>query len=434
VGISVGRGATSRLTLDETLAYLFARTTGVFKLGLDRTYALLDALRNPHHSYPVIHVAGTNGKGSSLATAEALLRGKGLRVGKYTSPHLVDFGERILIDRQPIDADGVVDFVERWTPLVEKLGATFFEATTAMAFDAFARAKVDVALIETGLGGRLDSTNVVDPVAAGVTCIGWDHMEYLGHTLEAIALEKAGIFKAERPAVIGEPTEAIRQTLVDRARDVGARPFVVADAVTVSDIQVGLEGTTATFEMFDQRERLHTPLTGRHQAFNLAFTLALLHEAGDPYRVTLREAAPLLRDVTLPGRFQRVGKYIFDVAHNADGARVLAETLRAVQPPAPVCAVFCALRDKEWQEMLTALSGVTDSVILTNAPTAPVSRAWDLDQAREYLLRTYTRGEVVPSFDEALARAAGAGTVVITGSFHTVGDAMSRLQVSPLGS
>ena len=427
-------GSLPESRLDDVLAYLFARTTGGFKFGLDRTIALLDAVGNPHRAYPVIHVAGTNGKGSSLATAEALLRGKGLRVGKYTSPHLVDFGERILVDRQPIDADTVVDFVERWTPHVEELGATFFEATTAMAFEHFARARVDVALIETGLGGRLDSTNVVEPVAAGVTCIGWDHMEYLGHTLEAIALEKAGIFKEGRPAVIGEPSEAIRQTLVDRAREIGARPFVVADAVTVSDIDVRPDGTTATFEMYGQRERLHTPLTGRHQAYNLAFTLSLLHEAGEPYRLTLREAAPLLKDVSLPGRFQRVGKYIFDVAHNADGARVLAETLRAVQPSAPVCAVFCALRDKEWQEMLTALSGVTDSVILTNAPTAPVSRAWDLDEAREYLLRTYTRGEVVPSFDEALARAAGAGTVVITGSFHTVGDAMARLQVSPLGS
>lgn len=429
-----GTGHRTARRIEEVLEYLFARTTGGVKFGLDRTVALLDALGNPHRRYPVIHVAGTNGKGSSLATAEALLRGKGLRVGKYTSPHLVDFGERILVDRHPIDAVTVVDFVDRWTPLVEDLGATFFEATTAMAFDHFARTNVEVALIETGLGGRLDSTNVVDPVAAGVTCIGWDHMEYLGHTLEAIALEKAGIFKADRPAVIGEPSEAIRQTLVDRARALGARPFVVADEVTVGDIDVGPDGTTATYEMLGQRERLHTPLTGRHQAFNLAFTLALLHEAGPPYRLTLREAAPLLRDVTLPGRFQRVGKYIFDVAHNADGARVLAETLRAVQPSAPVCAVFCALRDKEWEDMLTALSGVIDSFVLTNAPTAPASRSWDLDEAREYLLRTYTPGEVVPSFDDALARAASAGTVVVTGSFHTVGDAMSRLQVSPLGS
>src|SRR6185503_5398435 len=141
---------------------------------------------------------------------------RGRRVGKYTSPHLVDFRERMVVDRVPIDADDVVEFVERWTPLVEQIGATFFEATTAMAFDAFARAKVDVALIEVGLGGRLDSTNVVDPLSAGVTSIGWDHMEYLGHTLDAIALEKAGIFKRDRPAVIGEVSPEIREVLTNR--------------------------------------------------------------------------------------------------------------------------------------------------------------------------------------------------------------------------
>jgi dihydrofolate synthase/folylpolyglutamate synthase len=427
VGVRVTGGA-----LEDALNFLFARTTGGVKFGLERTHALLDALGNPHRAYPVIHVAGTNGKGSSLATAEALLRGRGMRVGKYTSPHLVDFRERILVDRVPIDADAVVEFVERWTPLVEKIGATFFEATTALAFDAFDRADVDVALIETGLGGRLDSTNVVDPLAAGVTSIGWDHMEYLGHTLDAIALEKAGIFKPGRPAVIGELSPAIQALLAERARELGAAPFVVAESVSVEDVEVSSMGTAATFEMDGEREQLHTPLTGRHQAFNLAFTLALLHEAGRDYRFTLRQAAPLLAHIALPGRFQRTRNYIFDVAHNADGARVLAETLRAVRPSKPVRALFCALRDKEWEEMLRALQPVIDDFVLTNAPTAPSSRSWNLEQVQEFLVRNTFPGEVVLPFESALSRVeGGAGTVVVTGSFHTVGDAMARLQVSP---
>src|SRR5204863_5262532 len=132
--------------LEEALNFLFARTTGVYKLGLERTNALLEALGNPHRAYPVLHVAGTNGKGSSLATAEALLRGRGLRVGKYTSPHLVDFRERIVVDATPIEAEAVVEFVDRWIAEIEQLGATFFEVNTAMAFDAFGRANVDVAL------------------------------------------------------------------------------------------------------------------------------------------------------------------------------------------------------------------------------------------------------------------------------------------------
>lgn len=418
--------------LEEALSFLFARTTGGFKFGLERTQALLDALGSPHRAYPVVHVAGTNGKGSSLATAEALLRGRGLRVGKYTSPHLVDFRERMLVDGVPIEADQILKFVEQWTPLIEQLGASFFEATTAMAFDAFARANVDVALIETGLGGRLDSTNVVDPVVAGVTSIGWDHMEYLGHSLDSIAREKAGIFKKGRPAVIGETSNDIRDVLRTRAIEMGAYPvIVVPDQVAIEDIAVGPNGTTATLAMFGERAQVLTPLAGRHQAFNLAFTLALLHAAGPRFRFSLAQASPLLGRIALPGRFQRVGKYIFDVAHNADGARVLAETLRAVRPERPIKVLFCALRDKEWKDMLTTLAPFVESFVLTDAPTAPASRAWNLEEARAFLHHINAPGEVAWTFDDALRQVENAGTVVITGSFHTVGDAMARLQVSP---
>ncbi|MEK7403100.1 MAG: folylpolyglutamate synthase/dihydrofolate synthase family protein [Gemmatimonadota bacterium] len=422
-----------RLTaLEEALEFLFARTTSGFKFGLERTEALLDAVDNPHRAYPVIHVAGTNGKGSSLATAEALLMGQGLKVGKYTSPHLVDFRERILVDRAPIDGADVLAFVTQWTPLVEQLGATFFEATTVLAFDHFARANVDVALIETGLGGRLDSTNVVNPVSAGVTSIGWDHMEYLGHSLDAIALEKAGIFKPGRPAVIGESSPELRDTLRLRAAELGATPIVVEDVVKIDDIAVGATGTTVSLRMREEKLTLRTPLIGRHQAHNLAFTLALLDAAGDPYARALSESAELLQHVSIPGRFQRSGRYIFDVAHNADGARMLADTLQAVAPMRPVKAIFCALRDKEWREMLLALGGVVDELVLTNAPTAPASRAWSLEDGGEFLRRSNLRGTIAPTLDEALASVQDAATVVVTGSFHTVGDAMAKLQLSPL--
>jgi dihydrofolate synthase / folylpolyglutamate synthase len=427
VGVRVTAGA-----LEEALDFLFARTTGGVRFGLDRTYALLNAVGNPHRAYPVIHVAGTNGKGSALATAEALLRGHGLHVGKYTSPHLVDFRERMVVDGARIDAEFVVEFVERWTPLVVETGATFFEATTVMAFDWFARANVDVALIETGLGGRLDSTNVVDPVAAGVTSIGWDHMEYLGHSLDAIAGEKAGIFKTQRPAVIGDMPAELQAVLAQRAAEMNAPVFSVSEHVTISDIEVGARGTTATLEMFGQRQRLHTPLVGRHQAYNLAFTLLLLHSAGPKYRFSLEQAAPYLENVTLPGRFQRVGKWIFDVAHNADGARMLAETLRAVAPAHPVRVLFCALRDKEWKDMLTTLSPIVDEWVLTDAPTAPGSRRWNLEEAGAFLKRIGAKGQVAWTFDEGLRLMEDAATAVVTGSFHTVGDAMARLQLSPL--
>jgi dihydrofolate synthase/folylpolyglutamate synthase len=205
----------------EALDFLFARTTGKTKFGLDRTRALLRALGDPQSRLAAFHVGGTNGKGSVCASIEAVLRAHGLRVGKYTSPHLVDFRERIVVDGVPMPEDAVVEFVDRWTPLCERLGATFFEATTAMAFDFLARANVDAAVVEVGLGGRLDSTNVVTPLVAGVVSIGLDHMEYLGDTREAITDEKAGIYKPGVPAVVGEPDPHIRRRLAERARTAG---------------------------------------------------------------------------------------------------------------------------------------------------------------------------------------------------------------------
>ncbi|MEP6622464.1 MAG: folylpolyglutamate synthase/dihydrofolate synthase family protein, partial [bacterium] len=413
---------------------LFARTTGTFKFGLERTRALLSELGEPQTQYPVLHIAGTNGKGSSVATAEALLRARGLRVARYTSPHLVHFPERIAVDGIPIGEAEIVQFIDRYTPMVERLGASFFEATTALAFLHFARENVDVALIETGLGGRLDSTNVVLPRAAGVTSIGYDHMEYLGSTLQAIAGEKAGIFKANTPAVIGEPDAEIRGLLARDARAAGASSVrVVAEEMTVSDLEVRATGTRFRLRALDDEAVVETPLIGRHQAANFAFTLALLDSAGPPFRTSLVEAAANVHAVRLPGRFQRVGRWIFDVAHNADGARTLAASLQTVQHDRPVVALLCVLADKDWRAMMDALAPVVDHFIITNAPTAPKSRAWSLVEAQAYAASRGYRADSVGDFDDALARAERDGaTVLVTGSFHTVGDAMARLQVSPL--
>ncbi|HVZ79043.1 MAG TPA: Mur ligase family protein, partial [Gemmatimonadaceae bacterium] len=346
----------------------------------------------------------------------------------------VDFRERIVVDGVPISSEAVVDFIARWTPLVESLGATFFEATTVLAFAHCAAERVDVALIETGLGGRLDTTNVVDPVSAGVTSIGFDHMEYLGNTLEAIAGEKAGIFKPGRPAVIGEPDPHIREFLAARARAAGASEVrVVSERCVIEDVVVDGDGTALTLTVDGVTRRIRTPLAGRHQAQNLAFTLEWLNAAGTRYAVTLDEAAQHLGGVSIPGRFQRVGKYLFDVAHNEDGARVLARTMASVAPAQPVVAVLCALRDKDWRGMLGALREVVTEFVLTDAPTAPASRTWDLAEAAEFAAAQGMTATACHDFGEALSLAEERGaTVLVTGSFHTVGDAMARLHVSPL--
>lgn len=417
----------------DALQYLFARTTGGYKFGLERTETLLAAVDDPHRTFPVLHVAGTNGKGSAVATAAALLRAKGMRVGAYTSPHLVDFRERITVNGAAIPGADVVGFVHRWTPLVEKIGATFFEATTVMAFAHFRDQRVDVGLIETGLGGRLDTTNVVDPVAAGVISIGYDHMEYLGETLDEIAAEKAGIFKPGRPAVIGEPDARIRQLLAERARAAGASDVrIVAEQARVEELTVDAHGTEFVLTALGDQRRLRTPLTGVHQAANLAFTLEWLDAAGPPFAVTLEHAERHLAEISIPGRFQRQGKYLFDVAHNSDGARVLAETMRRVDPPGPVVAVVCALRDKDWHDMLLALAPRVARFVFTNAPTAPESRAWDLAEVGAFARERGIVFDAVPEFQQALALADAEGaTVLVTGSFHTVGDAMARLQSVP---
>jgi dihydrofolate synthase / folylpolyglutamate synthase len=416
------------------LDYLFARVTGGWKMGLERTSELLSLLGDPQARVPAFHVAGTNGKGSVISTLEALLRGQGLRVGKYTSPHLIDFRERIAVNGVPISEEDVVAFIERWTPDVERLGATFFEATTAMAFDHFVREKVDVSVIEVGLGGRLDSTNVITPVAAGVSSIGIDHVQYLGDTLELIAREKAGIFKRGVPAVIGESDPKLRGFLAELAREAGASPVrAVADEWEVADISVALDGTRFTLTTVRGTRRLRTPLIGRYQAMNAATALSMIESAGAPYASAAIDPQASLDEVRIAGRFQSVGSIIFDVAHNPAGCAVLCETLQSVKPARPLTCLMTALRDKDWQAMMTTLAPMVDRFVLASPPSVPADRSWTLAEALDFAVSHGWSATAVADFDRALADArTGSGTTLITGSFHTVGDAMARLQVSPL--
>lgn len=418
-------------TYGDALDFLYARTTGIWRLGLERVEAFLHTLGDPHRRLRALHVAGTNGKGSVCATLDAVLRSKGLRTAVYTSPHLVDFRERFLIDGVPVEPERIVAFVDKWTPEVERLGATFFEATTAMAFEFFAEADVDVAVIETGLGGRLDATNVITPLVAGVATIGIDHVEYLGATLEEIAFEKAGIFKRDTPAVIGDPDPAIRELLAGHARAHGANPVrVIYDEGAPAHVHVGAHGTSFTLGS----RAFTTPLLGAHQAANSAVAIAMLESLPRALAPLEAEVRAGLRNVRLPGRFQRVGKYLFDVAHNPAGAAVLASTLLAVVPPKPIVAVLSVLADKDWRGIMEALAPVVDRFILTNAPTAPPSRAWSIPDPLHFATERGWAAEVIRDFDRALVRGASEGeTVLITGSFHTVGDAMARLEVSPTG-
>jgi dihydrofolate synthase/folylpolyglutamate synthase len=396
---------------------------------------LLAALDDPHRRYPVFHVGGTNGKGSTVATLNALLRAQGRRVARYTSPHLVDFAERIVVDDTPVRARAVVEWLDRYDRVIVELGVTFFEATTAMAFDLFRAANVDVALVEVGLGGRLDATNLVHPVAAAVTSIDFDHMEYLGDTLAAIAHEKGGIFKPGCAAIIGEARAEARDVLAQCAFDAGASPVrIVGRDWEVREQRVSSRGTTFTLERPGAPARvLTTPLVGAFQAENASVAFGMLDAAGGDWQRAAHDAETTLAGVRLAGRFQSVPPWLFDVGHNPEGTQSVVENLRATAPPRPLAAIVSVLRDKDWRTMLVTLAAEVDEVILTIAPTAPTSRVWSLDEVVAWCTAAHLRVRRVDDFGDALRRAASvAATIVVTGSFHTVGDAMERLQVDPL--
>jgi len=286
------------------------------------------------------------------------------------------------------------------------------------------------------LGGRLDSTNVLTPLVATVTSIGLDHTDLLGDTLEAIAREKAGIFKRGVPAVIGESASEIRSLLVKYAKEAGAHPVVVIDdEYRISDIEVAETGTSFALAKRSARQSVITPLIGAFQARNTAIAIATVGVLGRKYRPTRAQISAKLTQLFLPGRYQRYGKFIFDVAHNPDGARAVAESIRALNPPAPRTALIAVLSDKDWQGIIRALAPAVDRFVFTNAPSAPPDRRWDPSQAQAFAKSQGFDSQLEPDLDTALLRAQkGAETVLVTGSFHTVGDVMSRLQVSPFAA
>jgi dihydrofolate synthase / folylpolyglutamate synthase len=406
------------LTYAEALEFLFPRTTTI-KFGLTTTRALLKSLGNPHEVMPSVHIGGTNGKGSVSVLVAAALREAGWRVGLYTSPHLISFRERIQVDGVPISEEAVAMWTGRLlSPILERK-ATFFEATTALAFADFAARGAEVAVVEVGLGGRLDSTNVVRPLASGVTKIERDHMKYLGDTLELIASEKAGIAKPGVPFVIGETDPA----LVEVLRREACRAVRRADSQVRPDIRV----LPPEYEW-----RGPLSLAGPHQRRNAAVAQGILTSLPPLYRPTATQIERAFGLARIPGRLDQRGRWLFDVAHNPDGMRSLVRALAATRPTRPLHALVSILGDKEWPEMLVQLDQIIDRGVLTIAPTA-AGRGWDIEWLRRWLRDpsrppAHAEWTLIPDFAEAIEKVQeGAGTMLVTGSFHTVGDVMTAL-------
>jgi len=399
------------LSFEDACRFLFARQGSRIKWSLGPTEGLLGVLGHPEHRFPSVHVAGTNGKGSTCAFVAAELRARGLRVGLYTSPHLVSVRERVVVNGVPITEEAFADWAGTLQPHVERLDASFFEATTAIAFAELAAQGVDVGVIEVGLGGRLDSTNVITPLVSVVTKIAREHTDYLGPDLASIAREKAGIAKPGVPFVTGERDVDVRRVLVDEAERRGADPVILVDTDRAPPPHARPLG-----------------LQGRHQHQNAWVALAALNALAPPFGPVGEAWPDSFAQAYVAGRFEVRGKWIFDVAHNPDGARVLAQTLHDADPARPRRALVGVLGDKDYLGMIECLAEEVDGFVFTVPHTAPTKRRWDLRRVERELGALRVAHTFERDFERALELVQqDAQTVVVTGSFHTVGDALARL-------
>lgn len=433
--------------LDPLFDRLFPRVASGVHWGLERVRAALSALGDPHLRAPSIHVGGTNGKGSVASTIDSVLRERGLRTGLYTSPHLCSLTERFQVAGRPVSVERLVDAADRIRGVIEEEGLTFFEAATVLAFHLFEEEGVEALVVEVGLGGRLDATNVLRPEVCALTNVAMDHSDFLGEDLTSIAREKAGILKPGIPAVTAETGREALAVFRETAARVGA-PLSFLDPVReIGEVEIAEDHTAFDLETGPWgRIRIRTPLVGFHQAANAALAvraLAMLHEG---LRPTAEQLLRGIAGVRWPGRDQirHLGPvtWLFDVAHNTAGVTSLGRVVDTLDLPHPRVALIGVLGDKEWDEMLPPLLDRVDAAVLTQPPSAPIARRWDPGEAaahaRRYLGAAGSgRGEAVDvdvDFGHALARArhrAGSGTVIVTGSCHTVGDALRHLDVDP---
>lgn len=358
------------MNYEETIDYLFAQLpmfsrigAAAYKADLNNTIILCDALNNPQHLFKSIHIAGTNGKGSTSHMLAAMLQQQGYKTGLYTSPHIKDFRERIRINGQPISKEFVIDFTEKTKSVCSEIKPSFFELTVAMAFEYFAVNKVNIAVIETGLGGRLDSTNVINPILSVITNIGFDHTNLLGNTLDLIAFEKAGIIKANTPVIIGESLPQTKNVFDSKASEMNVSP-IYAEALYQVD-KINSNQNIAAYIVTDtsnlHSEVFELDLMGAYQMKNLKTVLAaekILHQLG--FRISNENEKYALANVKkltgMCGRWDVVGHsptVIHDVGHNKDGISEIINQLKRDYPNANYHFVMGFVHDKDISEVLS---------------------------------------------------------------------------------
>ncbi len=407
--------------------YLFGLKAKGLKFGIDRMRVLAEAIGHPERAVPVIHLAGTNGKGSTSALLDAIFHAAGWRTGLYTSPHLVKLGERVQVDRQPLREEEIVAYTRELRPVAERISSgnpddhpSFFEFMTAMAFLQFARRACDVAIVEVGLGGRLDATNVVEPEISVITSIGLDHCEMLGDRIELIAAEKAGIIKRGRPVVIGRMPAAAEQVI----RDIAAR--LEAPLTSVRDVFGE-----------DVHAYPETNLEGEYQRWNAATATLVARRLDTRWRLTSAVIAEGLRHADWPGRWQRTrlgGRtLVLDASHNPEGAGVLASNLAGLvaetgKAPVVILGVLGMARAQPLIDVVCAFAKEIHFVVPAQA------RACTHEQL-EALVPPAFRGRVVRGTVESLFPGRHSCTaggpddlLLVTGSIYLLGEVLARIE------
>ncbi len=413
------------------------------KFNLENITILLDRLGRPDRNFPSVHIAGTNGKGSSAAFIESILRAAGFRTGLNTSPHLERINERIQISGQAISDELFAETFRRVLGAIEELLAegklrahpTYFECVTALAFEAFARERVEFAVVEVGLGGRLDATNVLTPVVSVITRIDFDHENFLGHSLQEIAAEKAGILKQATPVVIGYQHEEAREVILKRAQELLCPIVETREAIEILETQT--ERGCVQARILDTRTRQEFEITpklmGEFQLENALNALGCARILQDRnYRVQNADIENGIASAEWPGRLERVQTrpdIYLDGAHNPGAARALIQFLKANFQGRRVYLLFAAMRDKAVDEVAGVLFPFAEEVILTEARTPRAIGAAQLEEIVAHHSKKYS---VIPDAEQALASALGKArpedVIFITGSLYLVGQLKEALR------
>lgn len=403
----------------QTVDYLYSLLPAYHRIGraaykdnLDNTLALDYHFGHPHLNYKTIHVAGTNGKGSVSHMLASVLQEAGYRTGLYTSPHLKDFRERIRINGKMIPEDNVVDFVERNNGIIEEISPSFFELTAALAFDYFAGENVDIAVIETGLGGRLDSTNIINPVLSVITNVGHDHMDLLGDSLRKIAIEKAGIFKKNTPAVIGESHEETRDIFIEKALTTDSViSFADQDFRCVIENNLDFKSDWS-YKIEDKRQHKtfigNTPLGGDYQTKNLQTVYSVFSNLENTFHISsgtiARGIRNVIRNTGLMGRWQILKQRpltICDTGHNYEGLKITMKQIKRI-PAQRVHIVLGFVSDKDLSIIFPLLPADATYYFTKASVPRALNENILMESARAYGLN----GSSYPTVSEALYDAA----------------------------